>query len=169
MSEPKYWGPSIFITGGPKTGKRELFQMLTGSPYYNTTYNIDTTIGKKKVRMNFMYCSPSNVYTWTNPVIDVFIVLIDLTDEKALENLPGVLSAVCDTLAPGTKTYLIGNKLDDVQNRKIKEEDARAFASQRNMPYHEISVLCNVNVFEVFEIIKEENSDCILRNGCVLM
>ena len=47
--------------------------------------------------------------------------------------------------------YLIGNKVDDEENRIVKKKDAKAFAVKYNLKYFETSAKTGYNIFKVFE------------------
>ena len=47
--------------------------------------------------------------------------------------------------------YLIGNKVDDVKNRVIKETDAKNFAKNHDLKYFETSAKTGQNINRVFE------------------
>ena len=46
--------------------------------------------------------------------------------------------------------YLLGNKVDDVENRIIKYKDAKAFANQNKLKYYETSAKTGKNINKVF-------------------
>ena len=46
--------------------------------------------------------------------------------------------------------YLIGNKLDDAENRVIKYEDALQLAKDLKMNYYESSAMTGVNINKIF-------------------
>jgi len=47
--------------------------------------------------------------------------------------------------------YLVGNKVDDKENRKISKEDAKKFALNNNFVYFETSAFTGENINELFE------------------
>ena len=46
--------------------------------------------------------------------------------------------------------FLVGNKTDLVEQRKIKNEDANNFAKEHNLPYIETSAKDGINIEELF-------------------
>ena len=46
--------------------------------------------------------------------------------------------------------YLLGNKVDDVENRVIKYKDAKAFANKYSLKYYETSAKTGQNINKVF-------------------
>ena len=49
-----------------------------------------------------------------------------------------------------TIIYLIGNKLDDVEHRVIKKEDAINLAKELNLKYFETSAITGENINQIF-------------------
>ena len=45
--------------------------------------------------------------------------------------------------------YLLGNKIDDLQNRVVSKEDAEELAKSLGIKYFEISCKINMNITEV--------------------
>jgi GTPase SAR1 family protein len=49
--------------------------------------------------------------------------------------------------------YLTGNKIDNINQREIKTEDAENFAKNYNINYTEISCKDGINIYEIMENI----------------
>ena len=88
---------------------------------------------------------------------DAFLLMFDVTDEKSFSDLnqwikdlssarnrDNDFSTTCDTVI-----YLIGNKIDDFDNRKILSKDAEKFSSENNIYYIEVSCKDGINIYEV--------------------
>ena len=88
---------------------------------------------------------------------DAFLLMFDVTDEKSFNDLnqwikdlssarnrDNDFSTTCDTVI-----YLIGNKIDDFDNRKILSKDAEKFSSENNIYYIEVSCKDGINIYEV--------------------
>ncbi|CAD8133788.1 unnamed protein product [Paramecium octaurelia] len=73
---------------------------------------------------------------------DVAIYLFDISDQNSLEYLKNRYNPETQNKS----TYLIGNKLDLIDRRKVSSENALKFSAKNGMSYHEISCITKQNV-----------------------
>ncbi|CAD8046572.1 unnamed protein product [Paramecium primaurelia] len=73
---------------------------------------------------------------------DVAIYLFDISDQNSLEYLKNRYNSEIQNKS----TYLIGNKLDLIDRRKVSSENALKFSAKYGMSYHEISCITKQNV-----------------------
>jgi small GTP-binding protein len=73
---------------------------------------------------------------------DIFILMFDITNKKSFLDLNQWIKDICESrnvnnndISNDTTVYLIGNKIDDIENRKVESEDAE------NMPRRKIFVI----------------------------
>ncbi|CAD8133976.1 unnamed protein product [Paramecium pentaurelia] len=73
---------------------------------------------------------------------DVAIYLFDISDQNSLEYLKNRYNSEIQNKS----TYLVGNKLDLIDRRKVSSENALKFSAKYGMSYHEISCITKQNV-----------------------
>ncbi|CAD8050556.1 unnamed protein product [Paramecium sonneborni] len=73
---------------------------------------------------------------------DVAIYLFDISDQNSLEYLKNRYNPEIQNKS----TYLVGNKLDLTDQRKVSSENAHKFSAKYGMSYHEISCITKQNV-----------------------
>ena len=94
-----------------------------------------------------------NFYRGAEGVILVF----DLTGQKSFDNLNNWYQDVKKTLNIHQNFigFIIGNKNDLINERKVKREDAEILANKLNLRYIETSALTGKNIMFIFHKIGE--------------
>ena len=82
------------------------------------------------------------------------ILVFDLTNKKSFEDLDNWLEKVKD--CSGKSSLIIFGNKSDLEDRKIKKEEAEKFAKEHNIPYIETSAKLNINISEGFSKIANE-------------
>ena len=92
---------------------------------------------------------------------DGFILIFDVCNEKSfkdveiwikdiIENAKGNINLNNNTLNQSDiSIFLIGNKIDNYENRVVNYKDAEDFAKSKGIKYYEISCKSGLNVYEV--------------------
>ena len=158
-------GPTFWITGAAKSGKTTLFKHLTQK---ESVFTVKSAVEFEGETISTRFFDATTARMGTKPMheVDVVLILLDLSSEKGLSDVTSILEDL--KKVPNIKRlYLIGNKIDLVADRKISENEAKSFADQHSMLYFEMSTLCNVQVDETFEIIKE-NTTCFIKDTRVV-
>ena len=92
---------------------------------------------------------------------DGILLLFDVTDRKSFTDISGWIKDIRQTRGnvdekdiekkPADEVlFLIGNKIDKVDNRVVTKEEAINLAKQYNVKYYEISCKQDLGVYEVF-------------------
>ena len=93
---------------------------------------------------------------------DGFLLLFDVTNMSTYEDVAGWIkdireargttniNGVNDKKSSNEVLFLIGNKIDKVDNRVVTKEEAINLAKQYNVKYYEISCKQDLGVYEVF-------------------
>ena len=63
--------------------------------------------------------------------------------------------------------YLLGNKVDDIEHRVIKKEDALKLAKELSLEYFETSAITGKNIYKIFSKLCQELIKKIERKGGV--
>ena len=160
---------TIFFLGSSGVGKTSFINRFFSNLYSSTTLStlgIDVEKSLLKINGNLyrlevwdtagqerLRSIPKKYYVKG----DAFLLMFDVTDEKSFNDLnqwikdlssarnrDNDFSTTCDTVI-----YLIGNKIDDFDNRKILSKDAEKFSSENNIYYIEVSCKDGINIYEV--------------------
>ena len=94
------------------------------------------------------------------------IIVYSVTDKKSFDDIDIWLKELRNNSSPDVKKFLIGNKIDLEDQRKIKKEEGESFAKQANFnKFIETSAKTGVNAKELFiEASKMLYDDFILYN-----
>ena len=84
-----------------------------------------------------------------------YLVVFDLTDRETFDDIKEWFQPVKEHAPNFCEIFLIGNKADDVQNRKIDNSEAIVLASLMNAKYFETSSMSGFNVGNVFQKMVE--------------
>jgi len=95
------------------------------------------------------------------------LLLFDVTKRSSFISCKNYLEEVRLNSDKNCVIYLIGNKIDLLNQRQITKEEAENFAKKENVVYLETSALKNMNVYDVFTSLlndiyqakKEEKKD----------
>ena len=87
---------------------------------------------------------------------DIFILMFDITNKKSFLDLNQWIKDICESrnvnnndISNDTTVYLIGNKIDDIENRKVESEDAEKYAKEKNICYIEVSCKNGINIYDI--------------------
>ena len=101
------------------------------------------------------------------------LLLFDVTKKSSFLACKNYLEEVRMNSEKKCVVYLVGNKIDLVDERKISKEEAEAFAQQENIKYIETSAVKNMKVEEAFTSLlndiykgkqKDEKAKAFLNN-----
>ena len=100
------------------------------------------------------------------------LLLFDVTKRSSFLACKNYLEEVRINSDKKCVIYLVGNKIDLINNREISTEEAENFAKKENIKYIETSAVKNMNVTDVFtsllnniyEIKKEEDKNKLFLN-----
>ena len=104
------------------------------------------TSGKERILKAFL---ESNKY------FACALLVYDITDRESFNELESLFQYIIENLELQL-VYLIGNKFDKIDERKVKEEEAIEFAKKNNMRYFKISCKTNSGINELFEELCNE-------------
>jgi len=90
----------------------------------------------------------TSYYRGAHGIVTVF----DLTDRDSFDHIEKWLDEINKYAKENVMRFLIGNKSDLVDQRKVAYEEARALANKLNIYYVETSAKNNINVTDFFQI-----------------
>ncbi len=97
------------------------------------------------------------------------MLVFDITRRETFNVLQRFISDIRQFAEPDCVIYLIGNKLDLVQNnssaRQVSFEEAKSFSNENQLVYLETSAFSNFKVSEAFEKLTESKYRNNLTRG----
>jgi len=91
------------------------------------------------------------------------VLIYDVTDARTFENVENWFQTVTQHANDDAQIFLVGNKLDDEENRQVSREQGQQLAQKLNIPFLEASAKTNDNVesifYELAGIIQEKHVD----------
>ena len=87
--------------------------------------------------------------------IKMVIYIFDITNEESIKQFKDNVEKLFENADKNAFKYVLGNKLDLEEQRKIKEDEAKSLCEKFKYNYREISCKTGQNINEVFEEIFE--------------
>eukprot|EP01065_Artemidia_motanka_P024118 TRINITY_DN2874_c8_g1_i1.p1 TRINITY_DN2874_c8_g1~~TRINITY_DN2874_c8_g1_i1.p1 ORF type:complete len:279 (+),score=92.12 TRINITY_DN2874_c8_g1_i1:56-892(+) len=135
------------------------------SPYYhptiNHTYQRTTSFKGEKYMMTIMDTAGQDECSLFLPQYSIgthgYVILFSLTDPQSFDLVSSIYDNIQDcNVLDGVPLILAGNKADLVDERKVREEDARELAAKWGVPYIECSAKESQGIDELFENVLAE-------------
>ena len=83
------------------------------------------------------------------------ILIYDVTSRKTFENVKNWVDQIREEVSPKVSIILVGNKIDDVQGRKVKTEEGVNMAKECGLSFFETSAKSGENIDSTFnELVK---------------
>lgn len=93
-----------------------------------------------------------NYFKGTNGIILIY----DVTNRNTFENIKTWMEQIEESKTEDLIIYLVGNKIDEEENRKIKEEEGKETGTKYKLRFFEASAKNNKGIEELFiELVKE--------------
>ena len=83
------------------------------------------------------------------------ILIYDVTDRRTFESIRNWVSIIREVAAEKVTIYLVANKIDMKENRKVEREEGEKLAKELGLPFIEVSAKDGINVDEIFEDLVE--------------
>ena len=84
------------------------------------------------------------------------IVIYDVTNRKTFENVKNWIRQIKDEVSSKVSISLVGNKIDDSENRKVSEEEGKNLADSFGVVFFEASAKDGIGVNECFlDLVKK--------------
>ena len=93
-----------------------------------------------------------NYYKGANGIILIY----DVTNPQTFDNVKGWISQIREEANQNVLIYIVGNKIDMKEERKIKTEDGEKLAGDYGFPFVETSAKEGININETFEDLVEK-------------
>ena len=83
------------------------------------------------------------------------ILIYDVTSLKTFENVKSWVSQIHEEISDKVVIYLVGNKIDMDDERKVQTEEGQKLAEELGVPFVETSEKSGVNIDNIFSDITE--------------
>jgi len=83
------------------------------------------------------------------------ILIYDVTSLKTFENVKSWVSQIHEEISDKVVIYLVGNKIDMDDERKVKTEEGQKLAEELGVPFVETSAKSGENIDNIFSDITE--------------
>ena len=83
------------------------------------------------------------------------ILIYDVTSLKTFENVKSWVSQIHEEISDKVVIYLVGNKIDMDDERKVKTEEGQKLAEELGVPFVETSAKSGVTIDNIFSDITE--------------
>ena len=91
------------------------------------------------------------------------ILIYDVTNTDTYDNVENWISQIKEEASPNVVIYLVGNKVDMEDKRKVTTEEGQKVADENNLPFIETSAKSDINVNETFDNLVEK-MDSVFSN-----
>ena len=82
---------------------------------------------------------------------NAIIIVFDITDKKSFLSITEWLKQIEKHAKENVFKFLVGNKSDLAEERKVTYEEAKEYAEEHDLPYIETSAKEGININELFE------------------
>ena len=93
-----------------------------------------------------------NYYKGSNGIILIY----DVTNKRTFENVKSWVSQIHEEISDKVVIYLIGNKIDMEEERKVSTKEGEDLANELGLPFLETSAKTGVNIDTIFNEIVEK-------------
>ena len=83
------------------------------------------------------------------------ILIYDVTSIQTYENIKTWVSQIREEASSNVVIYIVGNKIDMEEERKVSKEEGKNLADELGFPFVETSAKTGINVNETFEDLVE--------------
>ena len=186
LKENKSIGENIncLLLGNQGSGKTSFLKSLVGE----SISNLISTIGIDKAYFNYSFEGKEHSFVIFDTAgqerynsltksyfrhANAFLLFFDVTNEESFEKVQKWIGDIVDNKGNINEEYelfLVANKIDEIEMRKIGKAQGKNLANKYNIKYFEISCLKKINIYELlYEItlMSYKKSEPIKRNKSI--
>ncbi|CAF1477207.1 unnamed protein product [Adineta steineri] len=158
----------VLLLGDTLVGKTSLQRYIAGKdfrPNIGSTIGVDFVnkiIPVEKAKVNLQIWDTAGQKNFRSlgrsyyAATKAFVLVYDVTNEETFFLIEEFSRLIDQAGLDMERRYLVANKIDLIENRKIDEEQGRRFALRNSMTYFETSCKTGENVHDLFEQIASD-------------
>ena len=93
------------------------------------------------------------------------LLMYDVTSLQTYDNIKSWISQIREEASPNIVIYIVGNKIDMNEERKVKTDEGVKLAEEFGFPFSEASAKSGININEIFEDIVERIDNNYSKKG----
>ena len=156
---------NFILLGHTAVGKTTFFKYFLGQKnenYISTigieSITINAEINKEKVNIQLLDTAGQEIYESISKnyirISNGILLMFDVTNRESFESINKWISNIKDIEDRKNKEIiLIGNKIDDTENRVISKKEAKERANTYNIKYFESCCINGINLYEILNEI----------------
>ena len=78
------------------------------------------------------------------------VIVYDVSERNSFEHIDKWLSEIKKFAKENVLMFLVGNKIDLIEKRKVSKDEAEEIANKFNIPYFETSAKTSINIDKLF-------------------
>ena len=174
----------MFVIRQSRFRKNFIFKKFS----WRINIKIISTIGKDKAYFNYSFEGKEHSFVIFDTTgqerynsltksyfrhANAFLLFFDVTNEESFEKVQKWIGDIVDNKGNINEEYelfLVANKIDEIEMRKIGKAQGKNLANKYNIKYFEISCLKKINIYELlYEItlMSYKKSESIKRNKSI--
>ena len=84
------------------------------------------------------------------------ILIYDITTKQTFQNIKNWITTIKEEVSDKVKIVLVGNKIDDEENRKVSTDEGEKMAKEYKLDFHETSAKTGINIDNTFKEIAQQ-------------
>ena len=81
------------------------------------------------------------------------LLLYDVTKKESFDNIKEWIKQIREEVSEKTIVFLVGNKIDKTENRKVSTEEGAKLAQEYKLPFYEGSAKSGENIEDIFNAL----------------
>lgn len=123
------------------------FKKMTVDDGKEATVQIWDTAGQDRFR-----AITKNYYKGAHGIILIY----DVTNQKTFENVRNWVTQIRENASEKAIIYIVGNKIDDRQNKVVTKEEGEKMAKEFNLQFYEASAKEDINIASTFDSLVKD-------------
>ena len=166
----------ILLLGDPTCGKSTILLRYCDKSFQDAHLS---TIGLdyRLKTITLKDCTTIKLQIWDTAGLDRFraitknyykashgiLLIYNVTDIQSFENLNNWTVQIKEECQSWAQIFIVGNNIEDEENRKITKEQGQELADKLGYPYYECSAKEGININEIFQDMVEKIHETFLK------